>query len=409
MSVWIYNVASRLVSHHHVFVYSNKGPHQEEAEVFRGIQCRRISTTVDSWIAFIVNALIWRIPGLEKTLRKRPYFASIFYQLTYILKVAKELQTTKCDIVHIIEETEHIGTIRALNPKIRIVLHMQCEHLTQLDHNMIERRLRKADLILGCSMYITNKIRQSFPSLARRCQTLYNGVDLATYVNDPKKKQKKLEFKQLLFVSRVTPEKGLHVLIEALKKVVEKDPYVHLEIVGPVNELWTLGNAIWLSDDKKVQELASFHTKGSSNPYFDYLTQKLISLNISDKVTFHGKIPHDQTIKLYQTSDILIQPSIFHEPFGMAIIEAMACQIPVVGTKVGGIPEIIEDGKTGLLVESRDCRALAKALLELLSNEDLRMKMGKMGKERAESFSWDTIVTNLLSLYEYMFECSRAL
>jgi glycosyltransferase involved in cell wall biosynthesis len=272
---------------------------------------------------------------------------------------------------------------------------------------MIEHRLRKADLILGCSRYITNKIRQSFPSLARNCQTLYNGVDLATYVNDPKNDQKKSELKQLLFVSRVTPEKGLHVLIEAFKEVVEKIPCVHLEIVGPVNELWTLGNAIWLSDDKKVQELASFHTKGSSNPYFDYLTQNLDSLNISNKVTFHGKIPHDQTIKLYQASDILIQPSVFHEPFGMAIIEAMACQIPVIGTKVGGIPEIIENGKTGLLIESGDVSALTKALLELLSNEDLRMKMGKIGRERAESFSWDTIVTNLLSLYKDMIERSR--
>jgi glycosyltransferase involved in cell wall biosynthesis len=397
------------VPSHEILVYSIRGRHQEKVEIFHDIQCRRISANFDSWTAFIANGLISRIPGLEKALRKRPYFASVFYQFTFILRVAKELQTCKCDIVHIIEETEHISLIRALNPKIRIVLHMQCEHLTQLDHNMIGHRVRKADLILGCSNYITNKIRQSFPSLSERCHTLYNGVDLDLYVANPEKKRKKLESKQLLYVSRVTPEKGLHVLIKAFKEVVEKNSLTHLQIVGPVDELWSLGNAIWLSNDEKVQQLSSFHTKRSLNPYFDYLKQELTSANMSSKVTFHGRIPHDQTIKLYQSADVVIQPSIFHEPFGMAIIEGMACQVALIGTKVGGIPEIIEDAKTGLLVEAGDSRELAKAILLLLSNEDLRVKMGRIGRERAKLFSWNAIVTKLVSLYNSVYESSHSL
>jgi glycosyltransferase involved in cell wall biosynthesis len=273
---------------------------------------------------------------------------------------------------------------------------MHCERLTQVDNNMIEHRLRKADLILGCSRYITNKIRQSFPSLAVRCQTLYNGTDLVKFINDPKKNEKRLELKQLLFVSKVTPEKGLHVLLEAFKEVVEKDPRVRLEIIGSLN-VWPMGFHIWLSKDIRVQKLASFHRKGSLG-YLDHLTNQLNSLNISNNITFHGLIAHE-IVKFYQAADVFVQPSVFDEPFGMGIIEAMACQVPVVATKVGGIPEIVEDGKTGLLVEPGDSRALANAVLELLSNEDLRRKMGKTGRKRVESFSWDNIVTNLLHLY----------
>ena len=400
--IWTCNVASRLARYHDVVVYSPRGHHQEKVEYINGVKYRRISATFDYWLGSGVQRISKRLPGFDYARRKRPYYASILYDFTYILKVAKDLQTEKCDIVHIQEESEFIGIIRALNPRMRIVLHMHCDWLSQLDHNMIEHRLRKADLILACSRYVTDRIRQSFPSLAGRCQTLYNGVDLATFINDPKKNEKRFELKQLLFVSRVTPEKGLHILLDAFKEVIEKNPHVRLEIVGPLTA-YTLGSIIWLSEDSKVQKLASFYRKGSLTSYFDYLAHKLISLSISNNVTFHGQIPHEQVVKFYQEADIFIQPSVY-EPFGMGIIEAMACQVPVVATRVGGIPEIVEDGRTGLLVERLDARALANAILELLSDEDLRRKMGKIGRERVESFSWDNIATNLLRLYGEMVE-----
>lgn len=147
-----------------------------------------------------------------------------------------------------------------------------------------------------------------------------------------------------------------------------------------------------------MQKLASFHRKGSFRSYYDYLEHKLVSLNISNNITFHGPILHEQLVKFYQEADVFVQPS-FSEALGMGIIEAMACQLPVVATKVGGIPEVVEDGKTGILVEPGESRALANAILELLSNEELRRKMGEIGRKRIESFSWDNIMTNLVSLY----------
>jgi glycosyltransferase involved in cell wall biosynthesis len=304
--------------------------------------------------------------------------------------------------VHIHEESQFINIIKAFNPKVKIVLHMHCEWLTQLDHRMIEQRIKKADLILGCSRYITDKIRQSLPSVAGRCRTLYNGVELAPLTIDPEISKKRLELKQLLFVSRVTPEKGLHVLLDALKEIVEKDPQVHLEVVGYLTT-FPVEIGIWLSDDREIQKLESFYTKGSPRPYLDYLERKLVSLNISNNVTFHGLISNEQKLKLFQTAEVFVQPSVWSEPFGMSVIEAMAYQLPVVATKAGGIPEIVEDGETGLLVSPGDSCELAKAILQLLSNVELRRKMGKAGLKRVEYFSWDNVVTNLLRLYSSIF------
>jgi glycosyltransferase involved in cell wall biosynthesis len=395
--IWIWNVANRLVRYHDVVVYSPRGYHQKKVEYFRGVKYRRISAGFDYWLRYVVQGASKRLSGFVQARRKHPYFESIFNEFTYILKVAKDLQTEKCDIVHIHEESRFISIIRALNPRIQIVFHMHSELITQLDYSMIEHRLRKADLILGCSRYITDKIRQSFPSLAGRCETLYNGVDIATFVNDSWKNKKRPKPKEVLFVSKVTPEKGLHVLLESFKEVVERYPSVRLEIVGSLNP-WPMGLTIWLSEDSRVQKLASFYRKGSST-YLDYLKHRLVSLNISNNVTFHGRISHEQAVKFYQAADVFVQPSVISEAFGMGIIEAMACQVPVVATKVGGIPEIVENGKTGLLVEPGDSHALANAILELLSHEDLRRKMGKIGWKRVESFSWDNIVTNLVRLY----------
>jgi glycosyltransferase involved in cell wall biosynthesis len=385
-------------------VYSPRGLNQEKVEVFQGVQYRRISTTFDNLVKAVVEGPTHRIRGFEIARRKRPFYASTLNQFTYILQVAKELQAMKYDVVHIHEESEFIDTIRALNPRLPIVLHMHCEWLTQLDNKMIENRLKKTDLIIGVSNYITDKIRQSFPSLAKRCQTLYNGVDLVTYRKDVEKDQKRSKNYQLLYVSRVTPEKGIHVLIDAFKKVVKHYPTAHLEIVGPM-EVWGLDNVILLSDDVKVQNLASFYGKGTSGSFIDQLKNRLDSPEMFDKVTFNGKIPQDKKVKLYQSSDIFIQPSIFHEPFNMSILEAMACQLPVVGSRVGGIPEIIKDGETGILVEAGDSDSLASAIMELLSDEGLRMKMGVIGRKRVESLSWDDVVTNLLNLYN---EIARA-
>ena len=110
---------------------------------------------------------------------------------------------------------------------------------------------------------------------------------------------------------------------------------------------------------------------------------------------------HAGLIGLYQGADLLAFPSVWHEPFGIPIVEAMACGLPVVATRGGGVPEIIEDGETGILVERGDAAALAQGIIRLLGDDALRARMGRAGRRRAvERFSWETVAENLLACYE---------
>jgi len=101
---------------------------------------------------------------------------------------------------------------------------------------------------------------------------------------------------------------------------------------------------------------------------------------------------------------VYVQPSL-SDAFALPILEAMASGLPVIATRVGGTPEAVANGKTGLLVEAADASSLAEAIVAILSHNELRKSMGKAGRERAvELFSWKQIAENLLRKYEDIFD-----
>ena len=411
IELWIYEMACRLARSNEVIVYAKRGHHQKKFEYNQGVQYRRISTAVDEWFTFISKAFdkLRRFPLFQKIKSiiffrnvKRPLFASSLFYFTYILQVARDLKREKCDIVHLHNFSQFVPIIRAFNPKIKIVLHMHCEWLTQLDQTMIENRLSQVDLIIGCSEYITEKIRLLFPQFAERCQTIYNGVDVDNFVSSNRRVfANKNGVKRLMFVGRVSPEKGLHVLLEAFQEVVKRYPKAQLEIVGSAS-ISPIEFVVALSDDPKVSKLTCFYNKSS---YVSQLQERMLSFNIANNVTFTNYIPHRYLINHYRQADVLVNPS-FSEAFGMGLIEAMACQVPVVATRVGGMTEIVEEGKTGILVESGNAPELAKAILHILSDEDLMKRMRNAARERAgELFSWDKIADDLLCQYKKICEC----
>jgi glycosyltransferase involved in cell wall biosynthesis len=122
-------------------------------------------------------------------------------------------------------------------------------------------------------------------------------------------------------------------------------------------------------------------------------------LNIENYVDFLGFLSGEKKYTYYKSADIYVQPSRY-ETFGIAILEAMACGKTVVASNVGGIPFLVIDGETGLLFENGNVRDLAEKILNLLNDKELREKMGKAGKKRAEEFTWDKIAKQTVEVYK---------
>jgi glycosyltransferase involved in cell wall biosynthesis len=331
---------------------------------------------------------------------KRPLFSSSLFYANYISCVARDIRRRKCDIVHIFNYSQFVSVVRRHNPKVKIVLHMQCDWLAQLDYSMIEQHLREVDLIIGCSDHVTDAVRQRFPMFADRCCTIFNGCDFAE--DDLETTNGAIDVepteKRLLFVGRVSPEKGVHVLLKAFPKIIEHCPNTTLDIVGGVAGA-PYEYMVLVSDDDKVRQLAVYYDKWLHQENYQAHLQEMVPAHLASRINFAGTVPHSQTSRYYRDTDILINPSLT-EAFGMSLVEAMRYQKPVVATYVGGMKEVVDEGKTGLLVEADNPDALADAIISLLKNEDLCRAMGEAGRKRSlERFTWDRIAANLLNQY----------
>jgi glycosyltransferase involved in cell wall biosynthesis/O-antigen/teichoic acid export membrane protein len=318
----------------------------------------------------------------ESTLK--PHFAGALTYQGYGVQTALSLRRQRADVIHIANFSQFIPVIRFFNPDAVIAIHMQCEWLSQLDEKMMRDRLRHVDLIFGCSNFITDLVRNRFPEFADRCATVYNGVDYERFqerVHPPADAPPR----KIVFVGRISPEKGLHVLIQAFGQVAAEYPEVSLDLVGP-DEINDPSLVVSLTDDPLVNQLLPWYSSVAYRAALDHL----LTPEIRDRVRFLGNFTHSEGLaSAYRSGDICVIPSVWEEPFGIPVVEAMACGVPVIATRGGAFPEIIEHGKTGLLVERGNVDDLAAALRRLLSDGKLRIDLGKAGRLQAvEQFSW---------------------
>ncbi|MGD2111125.1 MAG: glycosyltransferase family 4 protein [Phycisphaerae bacterium] len=389
LGIWTYEVARRLQNDHEVTLYVRGGRFRFGELREDGVRYRFVPTAIDRQAQRIWSALP------QSSDPKRPRFASDLYHRAFAAAVARDLRRQNCDIVHVLNFSQFIPVLRRHNPATGIVLHMQCDWLAQLDPGILGRRLHDADLVLGCSQYIAENVRLAFPRFQEKCRAVYNGVDTDVFApNNGAAPRKTDTTKRILFVGRVSPEKGLHVLIEAFNRTRERFPNAHLDIVGPEGAP-PREFIVALSDDPKVSDLGRFYARS----YRSYLDE-LIPQEHKDRIAFLGNIPYAELVRRYRSADVFVFPSVWDEPFGMPNIEAMACGVPVIATAGGGIPELVEHGRSGLLVERNNVAELADAMTTLLDDENLRDSMGRAGRARVtERFTWQRIADDLVAEY----------
>jgi glycosyltransferase involved in cell wall biosynthesis len=130
----------------------------------------------------------------------------------------------------------------------------------------------------------------------------------------------------------------------------------------------------------------------------NYLEKLVSCLNLSSCVRFYGSVDHATMHELYDHYDILVNAS-HRDNQPLAIIEAFASGLPVVSTGSGGIPYMLEDGITGLLVEVGDCEALAKKVIEIVENRQLSLSLARNARAKSHEYSWQHVKNLLLPLF----------
>lgn len=175
--------------------------------------------------------------------------------------------------------------------------------------------------------------------------------------------------KDLLFVGSLIDIKGLQYLIKSMPKIIKQFPESKLHIVGD----------------------------GSEKTKYETIVK---DLRLQNNIIFHGKVPNEKVINFYKKSFLFIMPSICIETFGLVGLEAMASGLPVIGSNIGGIPEWLEDGKTGFLVEPGNIEQISNNIIRILSDEKLANDLAENARKRAENWpSQDEYVDKLIKVY----------
>jgi D-inositol-3-phosphate glycosyltransferase len=172
----------------------------------------------------------------------------------------------------------------------------------------------------------------------------------------------------LLFVGRIESLKGIDVLIRAAAEI---ESGYQLLVVG--------------GDDRDAARMSA-------------LDELVVQTGISGAVRFLEAAPHDDLPGVFNAADICVVPS-YYESFGLVALEAMACGVPVIASRVGGLKETITDGQSGYLVPWRCPEPFAERLDLLLTNESLRKSMGLRARETAEEYAWPIVAGQVEEIY----------
>jgi len=177
----------------------------------------------------------------------------------------------------------------------------------------------------------------------------------------------------VLTVARFVKQKGHAYLIQAIPRITKRHD-VHFLMIG--------------SQTTNLRELVALSKQ----------------LGVESHVTFMASASSDDVAAAYHESDVFVLPSLY-ESFGIAALEAMAAGMPVLATRVGGVPEIVEDMRTGILVRPADPAALAERIEALLGNSELRSELGNAAREVAsDRYQWKEIAERTQNVYEELLK-----
>ncbi|WP_168123147.1 glycosyltransferase family 4 protein [Paenibacillus sp. HB172176] len=357
IQTYIDGVKELLSRQHQLTIISRSDPDLPESETVNGIRYRRFESKgiLDIYMENII-----------------PYLAQSNEQF---------------DVIHIFNRPRLVMPVDSVRPNARIVLSMHNDMFNSLKLNRQEGNavVARVDTIVTISNYIGATICKDYPEAAGKIRTIYSGVDLSKFApyrqsNSAKRDREQIRAehqlgnkKVILFVGRLSRNKGPHVLVRAMNHIKQQDAV--LVIVG----------AAWFSDDRISDYIAYLRAMAERSP-------------IPVKTT--GYVQAQDVHKWYCAADVFVCTSIWEEPLARVHYEAMAAGLPLITTARGGNPEIIR-GNNGVIVQDpENPLEYADHINAMLSNPGNAGRMGLQGRKLVEDhFTWNHVAGNILEVW----------
>lgn len=237
---------------------------------------------------------------------------------------------------------------------------------------VLRRILRSTDHVTATSVFLKETAVKLEPSIQNKITVIPFGVEVPkdTFAMEAMSKFK------LCFVKSLKRIYGLETLLNAMSLLKDLNDNIHLTIAG-------------------------------DGPMREELGAMIHNLNLEKNVTMIGFVENKKVYELISSHHLMVMPSI-SESFGVAAIEAGACARPVIASRVGGVPEVVLDRNTGILVRPGDAEELSKSIAELADNRELCYQMGQNGYEFVkENYNWEKSLDQMCELYERLIYESK--
>lgn len=234
--------------------------------------------------------------------------------------------------------------------------------------------LRDASAILCVGRREQQEVQRRFPN--KRVEYFPNGVDIDHFVRgDGNRFRDRYGIPQtarlLVTVARISPQKNQLFLAKVLPQLRRSNPAIHVALVGSVNNAGYHDRIVQCAKDNGVEDaLTVVPGLGSDDPLL---------------------------VDAYHAADVFVLPSM-HEPFGMVVLEAWAAGCPVIASRVGGIPDFVDDGVNGLLFESEDTDSFMQAFHSL--TPERARTLSRAAREKVPQFGWNLVTERLIDLYK---------
>lgn len=239
-------------------------------------------------------------------------------------------------------------------------------------HTMERAVARSAVLNTSASLALARTVSRAFGIPLERVRVVPNSIDHETF---RPANRVPAQPPTVLYVGKIAPLKGMRTLAEAIPSIVRRIPEVRVVLIGSDHVVPGAGST-------KEQMLGDLHRAG-----------------VADRVSVLAPVERSQLVRLYQEADVCVLPTLW-DNFPNTCLEAMACGTPVVASAVGGLPEIIDDGKNGVLVPPGDGATLADAVVGLLERREARLEMGRAARARIlETYTRPRVVAATIAVY----------